>query len=72
MGRLAGLAAKREDMFWRVPTSGCVVMVASGLGIMTRNAEVILQECTTERLLSEGGGIGRDKKVEIRQMNPQH
>ena len=45
MGRPAGLAAKRQDMFWRVPTSGCVAMVASGLGVMTQNAEVMSQEC---------------------------
>lgn len=45
MGRPAGLAAKRQDMFWRVPTSERVAMAASGLGIMTQNAEVITQEC---------------------------
>ena len=40
MGRPAGLAAKRQDMFWRVPKSRFVAMMANGLGIMTRNAEV--------------------------------
>ena len=66
MGRPAGLAAKREKMFWRVPVPGCVVMTASGLVIMTRNAEVMLQEC--RGILTEGGGIGGNKKVESRQI----